>query len=217
MSPSIGLPPPESERCLDTSRRSRYKGGTLIAEDVRDLAEHLRRLADPEWYRPKRCPRCEHDHVHVHGRPERHPRGDVAMPAVVVVLQFRCALDGCGATWRILPAFLARHLWHAWKVVEHVVRPASVAPPITTTGPRVAATTRCRWLARLSWSARVLVAVLAISAGVVLEEVAQRVGLMGTRGELIDAYVARTAPPASERLSSLAALVHRLERGIRLM
>lgn len=139
------------------------------------------------------------------------------MPAVVVVLQFRCALDGCGATWRILPAFLARHLWHAWKVVERVVRPTPSAPPITTTGPRIAATTRGRWLARLSLSARVLVAVLAISAGVVLEEIAQRVGLMGTRGELIETYVARTAAPTNERLSSLAALVHRLERGIRLM
>ena len=138
------------------------------------------------------------------------------MPAVLVVLQFRCALDGCGATWRILPAFLARHLWHAWKVVEQVVRPAPATAP-TTTRPRIAATTRGRWLARLSSSARVLVAVLAISAGVVLEEVAQRVGLMGTRGELVRVYVAMTAPPASERLSSLAALVHRLERGIRLM
>lgn len=134
------------------------------------------------------------------------------MPAVVVVLQFRCALDGCGATWRILPAFLARHLWHAWKVVEQVVRPSP-----TTTGPRVASTTRGRWLARLSSSARVLVAVLAISAGVVLAEIAQRVGMTGTRGELIEAYVARTVPAARERLSSLAALVHRLERGIRLM
>jgi hypothetical protein len=69
----------------------------------------------------------------------------------------------------------------------------------------------------LSSSARVLVAVLAISAGVVLEGVAQRVGLMGTRSELVSVYVAMTVPPASERLSSLAALVHRLERGIRLM
>ena len=138
------------------------------------------------------------------------------MPAVVVVLQFRCALDGCGATWRILPAFLARHLWHAWKVVEHVVRPASGAPPMTT-GPRVAARTRGRWLARLSSSARVLVAVLAVTAGVVLEKIAQRVGFWGTRGELVEVYVAVTAAAASEQLSSLAALVHRLARGIRLM
>lgn len=135
------------------------------------------------------------------------------MPAVVVVLQFRCALDGCGATWRILPPFLARHLWHAWKVVEQVVRPSATTPA----GTRVAATTRGRWLARLSSAARVLVAVLAISAGVVLERVAQRVGLMGTRSELVCVYVAMTEPPASERLSSLAALVHRLERGIGLM
>ena len=138
------------------------------------------------------------------------------MPAVVVVLQFRCALDGCGATWRILPAFLARHLWHAWKVVEQVVRPAPTTPAVRA-GSRVAARTRGRWLARLSSSARVLVAVLAITAGVVLEQIAQRVGLLGTRDELVEAYVAVTAPPASEHLSSLAALVHRIERGIRLM
>lgn len=138
------------------------------------------------------------------------------MPAMVVLLQFRCALDGCGATWRILPAFLARHLWHAWKVVEQVVRPVPTTPAVTA-GSRVAARTRGRWLARLSSSSRVLVAVLAISAGVVLEEIARRVGLTSTRGELVDAYVARTAPPIREQLSSLAALVHRLERGIRLM
>lgn len=138
------------------------------------------------------------------------------MPAVIVVLQFRCALDGCGATWRILPAFLARHLWHAWRVVEQVVQPVPT-PPAVTARASVAARTRGRWLARLSSSARALVAVLAMTAGVVLEKVAQRVGLMGTRGALVCAYVAMTAPPASEHLSSLAALVHRLERGIRLM
>ena len=138
------------------------------------------------------------------------------MPAVVVVLQFRCALDGCGATWRILPAFLARHLWHAWKVVEQVVRPVPTTPAVTARSS-LAARTRGRWLARWSSAARVLVAVLAVSAGVVLEKIAQRVGLQGTRGELVCVYVAMTAPPASEHLSSLAALVHRLERGIRLM
>lgn len=216
MSPTIGLPPPAAERCLDTSRKSRYRGGTLIAEDVRDLEEHRRRLADPDRYRPVPCPRCGHDRVHVHCRPERHPRGEPSLPAALAVLQFRCAEETCRATWRILPLFLARHLWHAWKAVERIVVPG--APPASTsTAPCVAARSQERWRARLASSARVLVAVIATSLGAVLEAIAKRVGLVGTRGELVEAYVAMTTPPPSEQLSSLAALVHRLERGVRLM
>lgn len=192
---------------------SRYKGGTLIAEDVRDVEEHRRRLANPDGYRPASCGRCGHDRVHVHCRPERHPRGEPALPVAMEVLQFRCGDEACGATWRILPLFLARHLWHAWRAVERTVRPwaATMAAPVVSTR------TEERWRARLASSARVLVAVLATSVGVVLEDVAKRVGLLGTRGELVNAYVALTAPPPTERLSSLAALVHRLERGLRLM
>ena len=44
-------PPPEPEDCLIHSRVSRYKGGTLIAEDVLDLATHGRRIVDPDGYR----------------------------------------------------------------------------------------------------------------------------------------------------------------------
>ena len=136
MSPTIGLPPPDAERCLDTSRKSRYKGGTLVAEDVRDLDEHRRRLADPERYRPSACPSCGHDRVHVHCRPERHPRGESSLPFALEVLQFRCAAAECGATWRILPLFLARHLWHAWNAVEQVVRPQT-APAPTAAAPSI--------------------------------------------------------------------------------
>lgn len=216
MSPTIGLPPPEAERCLDTSRKSRYKGGTLVAEDVRDLAEHRRRLAKPDEYRPASCPRCGHDRVHVHCRPERHPCGDSSLPPVVEVLQFRCAAEACGATWRILPLFLARHLWHAWAAVERVVR-LPPAPARAIVGPAIAARTQERWRARLASSARIVVAILATSVAVVLEGIAKSVGLLGTRGEVLDAFIVLTAPPPSDRLSSLAALVHRLERGVRLM
>lgn len=72
-------------------------------------------------------------------------------------------------------------------------------------------------MTRIAASARVLVAVLATSVGGVLEEVAKCVGLSGTRGELVEAYVGMTVPPVSQQLSSLAALIHRLERGLRLM
>ena len=44
MSPTIGLPPPDPEICLVTPRVSRFKGGTLIDEDVRDLQVNRRRM-----------------------------------------------------------------------------------------------------------------------------------------------------------------------------
>lgn len=215
MSPSIGLPPPSPETCLVTSRESRFKGGTLIDDEVRDLETHERRVCDPDGYRPGRCPRCGHGVLHVHCYPERHPRGEQGMPAVVRIIQYVCAAAECGATWRILPMFLARHLWRAWKTVERVVMPA--ATPQSATAPPIPARTEQRWRARFAASARVLVVLLAASGGVALEALAASVGLDASRAELTDAHadVARAAPAA--RLAALAALVHRLERGLRLM
>jgi hypothetical protein len=216
MSPTIGLPPPTAETCLETPRKSRYLGGTVIAEEVHDLAEHRRRVASPDGYRPAWCLGCGHDRVHVHARVARHPRGEASLPPEVIVLRFRCASEECGATWRVLPLFLARHLWHTWKAVERAVAPA----PDAGAEPRVlpiAARTRQRWKARLASPARTLVVLLAMSGGAALERVAQRVGLEGTRAELVDAYATAASTEPGERLSALGALVDRLERGIRLM
>lgn len=131
MSPTIGLPPPPAEGILDGSRASRYKGGTLIAEEVCDVHEHLLRLADPDTYRPSCCARCGHDKVHVHDRVQRHPRGDPSLPPAIEVLVYCCASQTCGATWRILPRFLARQLWYTWRAVESLVKPTAQGP-----GPR---------------------------------------------------------------------------------
>lgn len=215
MSPTIGLAPPRAEACLDTSRKSRYRGGTLIAEDVHDLSEHLRRLADVDAYRPESCASCGCGAMHVHTRPERHPLRDPSLPAVILVLQFRCANPGCGATWRVLPLFLARHLWHSWKVVERAMVPD--APPVASSGPAPRARTQERWRARLASSARTLVVLFAMSRGAVLEDVAKQVGLDAARGELSLAYAAVAETKSGERLASLGALADRLERGIRLM
>jgi hypothetical protein len=213
LSPTIGLPPPEPESCLVTSRVSSFKGGTLIAEDVRDLDAHLRQLCDPDGYRPERCPRCGHDVLHVHCYPERHPRGEPGMPPVVRVAQYICAADECSATWRILPMFLARHLWRAWKTVERVTLPGEVP----SAAPPVPERTQDRWRARLAAAARVLVVLLAASGGLVLESVAAQVGLDASRAELVHAYAEQTEVPRGARLAAVAALTHRLERGIRLM
>lgn len=215
MSPTIGLPPPDPESCLVASRVSRFKGGTLIDEGVRDLDAHARRVCDPDGYRPPCCPRCGHRGLHVHCYPERRPRGDPRMPPVVTIVQYICASSDCGATWRILPMFLARHVWRTWATIERAIKPEDT--PAAPNAPPIPEQTRRRWHERLAASARVLVVLLAASGGLALEGLAAKVGLDATRATLVDAHaaVAEVAPGA--RLSTLAALVHRLERGIRLM
>lgn len=270
------LPPPQAESCLTSSRASsykggtfRYKGGTCIAEDVWSPDEHQRRLSCPDRYRPKACGRCGHQRLHVHDYPERKPLG-LAMLGVLRVVRFICTNPSCGATWRILPAFLARHLGWVWMRVEQATmappdqggptpakslakvattEPAtlSVAPPPkvpglpptpeTTTPPDEVTTgapadspsvraprmksvperTRLRWLARLDSSARQLVVLLATTGAAAVSAVAEKVSLDSTRRDLIETYSASFFHEPGTRLASLAALIDRLERGIRLM
>jgi hypothetical protein len=208
-------PPPEPEDCLIHSRASRYKGGTLIAEDVMDLETHRRRLADPDGYRPEHCPRCGGGVLHVHDYPRRKPVGEPGMPSEIAIVRHICADPECEATWRILPALLARHLWRAWGTVERtVVKPV---PASTLDVAPIAERTARRWRARLAASARQLVLLLATSGGVLLEAIAKRASLWATRRSLVDVHAQMTDAQPGRKLAELAALVHRLERGIRLM
>jgi len=137
------------------------------------------------------------------------------MPLVVPVAQYMCAAAKCGATWRVLPMFLARHLWRAWKTVERVALRGAVVSP--STAPPIPARTRCRWRSRLAAAARVLVVLLAASGGLALEAVAAQIGLDASRAELVHAYAEQTDGPRGAQLAVVAELTHRLERGIRLM
>jgi hypothetical protein len=194
---------------------SRYKGGTLVDESVGDLATHARRVSDPDGYRPVACPRCGHRVLHVHSYPERRARGEPGAPPAIPIVQYICASADCAATWRVLPKFLARHLWRVWATVERqVVTDAPVSPAPTIPIPP---TTRRRWSARLAAAARVVVVLFAASGGAMLEGIAMRVGVDATRGELAVAYGAASHAPHGERLAAIAAHVHRLERGVRLM
>jgi hypothetical protein len=206
-------PPPEPEECLIHSRVSRYKGGTLIAEDVLDLATHGRRIVDPDGYRPAQCPRCGGQVLHVHDYPRRKPRGEPGMPPEITLVRHICADPACEATWRIVPAFLARHLWRVWPTVERTT--GEVSPPLSTAP--IPKRTERRWRARLASSAKQLVLLLATSGGALLEAIAKRVGLLSARLTLVDVHAQMTAAPKGQTLADLAALVHRLERGIRLM
>ena len=203
------LPPPEPGSCLIFSRVSRYKGGTLIAEDVHDLDTHLRRVVDPDGYRPKSCPKCGWDVLHVH---DHLTRKSEKVGKFIPIIRHRCAKPTCGATWRILPAFLARHLHRSWRTIERAVDKDKPVQALAI--PR---TTLRRWRTRMASAAKQLVVLIASSGGALLEAIAKAAGLGSTRTEFVEGYVARVKPLPGRRLGEVAALVHRLERGIRLM
>jgi len=196
------LPPPAPE-CLERRYRSSQKGGTLIAEDVLDLAAHERRICDPDGYRPARCERCGHSVLHVHDYRERVLRGEPDRP-VTRIVRHRCAHRDCHAIWQVIPLLLARHLWRTWSTVR-----AAVIGPRSPGRPAVPARTKRRWRQRLSASARQLVVALASSGRRALVQLAQRVGLGGARADLVTAV--------GTDIAALAALIHRLVPGVRLM
>jgi hypothetical protein len=202
-------PAPHPEDCLLFSHLSSPKGGTLIAEGVHDVQEHRRRLCDPDGYRPQGCARCGHGKLHVHDYRTRGPRDAGGEP--VSVVRYLCPC--CQATYQVLPQFVARHLWSSWPTVQaHTI--AEPPPPGVKPVPE---RTRRRWLARLLCAALLLVQVLAQSGSQALEGLAKRVGLWGTRAELVTAYQQTSKPPPSQVLSGLAALLHRLCPCVRLM
>ena len=207
------MAPPAAEECLVHARSGKYKGGTRIAEDVRDLATHQRRLAAPDGYRPAWCPRCLCPKLHVNAYPERLLLADGGGAPCVRIVQYLCADAACGATWRILPLFLARQLWRTWRTVERTVKPDDTpAPPAA---PKVPERTARRWRSRLASSARVLVVLLAASGSAALAAICT--DLDATRAQLVGAHARAAVVAPGARLARLAALVDRLERGLRLM
>jgi len=202
--------PPAADECLVSSYVSRgQKGGTFIDESVLDLATHEARMLDHGSYRPAQC-LCGWRTLHIHGVRERKPRGMVTSDgglAVIWVAVFLCAR--CLASWRVVPAFLARCLWRTWAAVEKTV--LSKETPGEAEVPQ---RTQQRWRARLAQAARAPVQSLATSGSTMLRGVAQAVGLEGTREQLVEGYAATFAGTA---LTTLATLLHRLSPGIRLM
>lgn len=215
-------PPTQAEECLTRSRASRYKGGTVIAEDVWTVDEHNKRVCDPDRYRPEQCRGCGGSTLHVHDHPERKPVGLAAVP-VLKLVRFICT--ACSATWRVLPAFLPRHLWWSWQRVEVACSDGAAEPETTQgrdaatseQGREVPSSTRRRWLARLRSSARQLVVLLASRGTQVVRSVAWRAGADASRAALVASYTAVFGTEAGTVCASVAALADRLERGIRLM
>jgi len=196
--------PPAAETCLVLSDTSRgRKGGTLIAEQVLELSMHETMMLNPGSYRPAEC-RCGCRRLQLHDRRERRARGPGS--TVVTVVVFLCSK--CFATWRVLPAFLARCLWRTWEVVEAALFKGERPTPVPMR-------TAQRWHARLAQSALAATQALATSGDATLRAVAQSLGLAASRGALVKAYAEATG--SSSLLAPLAALLHRLGPGLRLM
>ena len=210
------FPPPRSEACLVRRRPSSQKGGTIIAEDVTDRATHDRRICDPDGYRPAFCPNCGERTLHVHDYRERILRAEPGEP-VARVVRHECVR--CDGIWQILPAFIARHLWRTWRVVEHTLSGAGPAPATLETRrwPRVPERTQRRWRARWLRPARFLAQVLAACGEAAWAALAAGLGPEATCADLVAAYAGARATPAGRRLASLATLVYRLQPTVRLM
>jgi hypothetical protein len=210
------LPPPKPEACLVRLRPSSQKGGTIIAEEVTDRATHEQRLCSPDGYRPAFCPTCRARRLHVHDYRERRLRAEPGAPVAKVV---RHACVGCTGIWQILPAFLARHLWRTWRVVEHAL--TGVGPPPEPgeqrAWPRVPARTRRRWQARWRRPARVLTQILATCGETAWAALTAGLGPAATCADLVAAYAGAHTPPAGQRLAAVAALLYRLQPRVRLM
>jgi len=204
------------EECLCRRYTPNQKGGTLIAEDVLTLEDHEKMLRTG-GYRPRAgCPKCA-GCLHIHDYRDRLLVADPA--SLITVVRFLCY--SCKATWQVLPALVARHLWRSWQTVERAVsspRPTPIMAQDSAPLPnKIPQRTRRRWLTRLAASAALLVVTLSTAEVPVLTTVAGAVGLLGTRRELVDVYTWICRVPAGQRLMQLAALLHRLAPGVRLM
>ena len=178
----------------------------MIAESVSDLASHSQRLADPDGYRPEHCPGCGGGELQVHDYRWRVCQ----LPGVptVCVVRYRCV--GCDGRRQVLPAFIPRHLWFHWPIVEATCEVPDSAPrPSPPMARAPSSSTEARWLARLASRGRVLAQLLASSAERALVAVARKLGLEPTRREV----VRELGRPFAE----VAALAHRLVPGMRLM
>ena len=206
------LPPPDREACLIRLRPSSQKGGTIIAEDVTDPATHDRRICNPDGYRPAFCPNCGDRTLHVH---DYRGRVLLAEPGESIARIVRHECVGCDAIWQILPAFIARHLWRTWRVVEHTLTGAGPSEP--RRWPRVPGRTRRRWLARWLRLARYLVQVLAACGEAGWAALGSELPPEATCADLVAVYADARATPAGQHLAAVAALVYRLEPKVRLM
>lgn len=211
------LSPPQPEVCLTKSYKSReVKGGTVIAEDVWDRGVHRLKLLDPDAYRRYigPCRSCDFGMLHalcfrVRLLRSAEKRGQVEE---VDIRLYRCPKKkgGCGAVYTVLPAFIARHLWRDWQTVEDVCEGERKAPRRTTE----------RWYGRLVCSAKQLVQLFQAAVVQTLKGSLDWVKALSdnlTRGGFINTLRLSKVISPPNAFAQIAARIHRIEPGVRLM
>jgi hypothetical protein len=196
---------------LVQSRRARFRGGTVIVADVHALAEHVRRLQTADGYRPALCARCGGERLHLHDHLHRVLTGEPSAMQIDIV-RYICASPECRATWRVLPAFVARHLWRRW---DTVARTIAGDPGQSLTTP-VPARTRRRWKARMASAARQLLHLLGQHDEAAVARFASVLSFDSTRRDLVELFIAGRVLGA-DALADIACTIHVLEPGVRLV
>lgn len=190
------------------------RGGTLIAEDVSTIEEHRERVLEPDGYRPEGCPRCGCG-VHGHGCRYRRLR-DQPDSAWEEIRRYLC--PGCAAVWQVLPAFLARHLQRTWGAIQSRLVAAEV---VEGTGAewrvRSIPTTLRRWSLRLAAVAIVLTQALMESGDAEVLSAVTGLGGWCSRAELVEGLAECGLLSKTQKVRELAAWVHRVMPGVRVM
>ena len=207
--PEEAMPTPAPPLCLTRPYAAKpdQRGGTLIAENVIDRAEHRRRLSDPDAYRPVRCLHCDHDRLHAHDFRERRLLGQGEFETF---RRYLCV--SCRAVWLVLAAFMARHLHRSWAYVEAATAEAVGKTCEAEPAAPVPARTLRRWFGRLLSSARCVVQAL-VTSGVALGRAAGA----QCRAELLAEMVREGLVSAGRPMAELAGWLHRVVPGLRLM
>lgn len=198
--------PPGTPLCLEQPYTSRgIRGGTMIVEEVLDLTSHEARLLDPDGYRPSTCRRCRGTRLHAHCFRGRRLRSLCGEPATDVRIRlYVCPDKSCRAVYTVLPGLVPRHLSYDWATAGRAVEARKGVPR----------TTLLRWLRRLATSVVCLLqrfhahADKATSALLAAERPSDRKGFVETLSRRLGTH---------HLFGRVAAWIHRLEPGIRLM
>jgi hypothetical protein len=190
------------------------RGGTLIDEEILDLAAHRERLREPDGYRPGRCPRCGRA-VHALDQRRRKLR-DQPDCAEADIRRYRCR--PCHAVWQVLPAVLARYLHRTWGAVQSALVGAGV---VRAAGGewrvRRKPGTLSRWCGRLRSSALALTQALSDASEAAVADVVAAIGIDCSRLDLVEALSQSGQTEPRRKLEQLAGWVHRVAPGLRLM
>lgn len=196
------------------SSKPGIKGGTLIAEDVADVQAHRERLRSPDGYRPESCRHCGR-RPHVLDTRSRTLR-DQPDRACEDIRRYRCR--PCRAVWQVMPAFLARYLHRTWGAIQsRLVAANELAATGAEWRVRSKPTTLARWVSRLRVSATILTQALAEAGHSSISATLQRIGIVCSRAELVEALASDGHTEPQQELEELACWIHRLAPGLRLM